>query len=365
MTGRLDAGPGEYCMVLSALTWCARVIAVITTFVLAAAAVLYVDAGESWVSYAAMVPAWGIVYFGLEWWLTRRMEGADQGRAAAARLGLALAGAALSMLSVGMAVRYALTPETLRQLDRATRRDSVDGSNGHRLWYYAVGDEKQPRLIYVHGTPGHAGVYADYLLDPVPGIESIAVDRLGFGRSATSGPVPSFEDQARAISALLVERDGAWPILVGHSLGGPIVARIAADYPDRVRGLVILAGSLDPSLETPSWYNDVTSTAPIDMKMPGLYDTSNSEIKGAGEQTRLLALVLGRVRCPVEVVHGTADTLVPVGNADYIKRSMVNSPHIGVTLIEGEGHGLHRHRGAEVRAAIARVIRESSRSGDK
>jgi pimeloyl-ACP methyl ester carboxylesterase len=343
-------------MIAVATTWIARVIAVAAAMVLAIAAVLYHDSGESWAPYAAMVPCWFGAYFACEGWLARR-DRTRRGRGgqvipASTRLGVAVAGAGLALLSAGMAVRYAMTPETLRQLDRVAKRERIN-SGGNLLSYYTTDSPGLPRILLIHGTPGHAGVFADYLLDPIQGFEVVAVDRLGFGRSAGSGPVVSFELQARAISALLVQRQGHWPIVVGHSLGGPIAARIAADFPDRVRGLVILAGSLDPDLETPSWYNDVTMLPGIDLKMPTLYDTSNAEIAGAREQTRVLSGVLGRICCPVQVIHGTADTLVPVANVDFFQKAVVNSPSIEITLIEGEGHAVHKLRAREVRAAIA------------
>lgn len=338
----------------------ARVIACCAALALLLAAVLYTSAGEAIFPYLLIVVVWGGFYLLAEAGLLRLAHRARAGRKTLSfcvilRLVIAGAGGALSLLSVGMAARYAISSELQRKLDRATVLDVVRQPGGHEVAFYSSNKPEQPRLIFVHGTPGHGGVFADYLLNPIDGFETIAVDRPGFGRSAGSGPVVSFEEQAKALAPLLVQRQGKWPILIGHSLGGPIVARLAADYPDKVRGVVILAGSLDPDLEAPSWYNDVTSAPVVDLKMPDLYEVSNAEVAAAHEQTRLLATVLDRIRCPVEVVHGKADTLVPVANVDYIKRSLVNCPHIGLTLIEGEGHGIHKSRGAEVRTAIERL----------
>jgi pimeloyl-ACP methyl ester carboxylesterase len=175
--------------------------------------------------------------------------------------------------------------------------------------------------------------------------------------------VISFEVQAAAIATLLVERHGQWPILVGHSLGGPIAARIAADFPDKVRGLVILAGSIDPDLEMPDWYNFASTVPGIDLKMPANYQTSNAEIMAAPEQTRLLAAVLDRVRCPVQILHGTADKLVPVQNTDFAKGALANSPSVEVLLLPGEGHAIHRRCGPQVRAAIQRIADTAAERG--
>src|SRR5689334_6231318 len=98
----------------------------------------------------------------------------------------------------------------------------------------AAGPEDAPRILLVHGSPGAAADWAALLLDPPPGRELVAIDRPGFGRSDPYGAVPSLADQAAALAPLLVQRGGHWPIVVGHSLGGPVAARLAADHPDEV-----------------------------------------------------------------------------------------------------------------------------------
>ena len=58
-----------------------------------------------------------------------------------------------------------------------------------------------------------------------------------------------WKTKRRAISPLLDNTNGRPVYLAGHSLGGPLVAKMAALYPEKVDGLVILAGSFDPTLE--------------------------------------------------------------------------------------------------------------------
>ena len=89
------------------------------------------------------------------------------------------------------------------------------------------GDTTGPRVILVHGTPGTAASWADYLLAPPPGVEVLAIDRPGFGLSGPAHALPKLADQAAAVRALL-PADGRPVVLLGHSLGGPVVARVAA-----------------------------------------------------------------------------------------------------------------------------------------
>ena len=64
---------------------------------------------------------------------------------------------------------------------------SVFMSQYERLEVEAVrsGDPGAPRIVWIHGSPGSAEAWADFLVDPVPGAESFAPDRPGFG--ATGG----------------------------------------------------------------------------------------------------------------------------------------------------------------------------------
>ena len=43
-------------------------------------------------------------------------------------------------------------------------------------------------------------------------------------------------------------------MLIGHSLGGPVIARMAMDYPDAYQGLIFVAASIDPEMEKEEWY---------------------------------------------------------------------------------------------------------------
>jgi pimeloyl-ACP methyl ester carboxylesterase len=242
-------------------------------------------------------------------------------------------------------------PSAGRDLERF--RFSAHATSGHTLDIAArrSGDAAAPRIIYVHGTPGDAGAFNRPLLDPVPGFESIAIDRPGFGESRPARAWPSFADQAAAIVPLLVRRDGRWPILVGHSLGGPIIARVAATHPDRVGALVIISGSLDPALEEPRWFNHLADTVLVRALLSRSFRHSNDELMAAPAETIELDALLDRVRCPVVIVHGDRDGLVPVDNVQYMRRRFTEVP-VSVTLIRGAGHFIPWTHPAAIRAAI-------------
>lgn len=224
--------------------------------------------------------------------------------------------------------------------------------------YAHAGSEHDRRVIFVHGTPGSLGAWSAYLQNPIEGVESIAIDRPGFGGTEPLRAVCEFADQARALEPLLVERDGRWPILIGHSLGGPIVARAAADFPDRVGGIIILAGSLDPALEKPKWFNYAGALPLFNLALPRTLLHSNKEIMAAKRETRALEPLLEKVTCPVIIVHGVRDRLVPFSNVAYMREHFTSSERVIVVELERERHFIPWTQEWLVRRLVERLARD-------
>jgi pimeloyl-ACP methyl ester carboxylesterase len=226
------------------------------------------------------------------------------------------------------------------------------GPLSFRVSYLRRGDSRGRRVIFVHGTPGSARGWADYLLNVPPGYEYVAVDRPGFGQSGPAGAVSSIADQAKALVPLLVKRGEERPILVGHSLGGPIVAQLAADYPRRVAALVILAGSLDPGLEQVHWAQPMGEWPGIRAMLPRAMRNANRELMALKPHLEKLAPRLAEISCPVVIVHGTKDKLVPYANVHFMKRMMTGTQPQLIRL-GGRDHFLPWNEAGEVRRAIA------------
>lgn len=215
-------------------------------------------------------------------------------------------------------------------------------------------------ILYIHGTPGTAtSAWRAYLDEPVMDLPSMAADRPGFGLSTHDLPYVRFEDQARAMIALL--EPGQRAIVVGHSWGGPIAAQLAADYPEHVAGLVIVAGSLDPSLEKLAWYNHVLNWPIVRMWFHSAVHNSNAEIFAGAEQLEMLARKLSAIDVPLTIIHGTSDRLVPYENVHYMERAFSGSSHIERITLEGAGHFIIWTHQPTIRTAIAEMTARISR----
>ena len=217
--------------------------------------------------------------------------------------------------------------------------------------YLKAGDSRGTRVIMVHGTPGSATAWSDYVLSPPPGTEVLALDRPGFGRSGPSGAVTRLADQAAAVLALM-PADGRPVLLLGHSLGGAIVARVAADHPDRVAGLVLLAASLDPALEAIHPMQYVGAWGLVKPLLPRMLRNANAELMALKPELQALAQALPRITAKVVIVHGTKDDLVPVANVAFMQAHLTGARCVKTVLLEGQNHFLPWNSEATVREAI-------------
>jgi pimeloyl-ACP methyl ester carboxylesterase len=270
-------------------------------------------------------------------------------RTRALRRGPLVSAVAVMLAAVGCAPPG---PQTSADAVELLRRPIPDaggpGIAGSALF---AGDPQALRLILVHGTPGSAAGWADYLAHPPAGVEVVAIDRPGFGHSGPDGAVVSLQAQAQAVAAAF-PRDGRAVLLLGHSLGGPIVARAAADHPERVAGVVLLAASLDPALEQVHPMQHVGAWRPVRAALPRMLRNANAELLALRAELEALAPRLADIRAPVVIVHGTADDLVPVANVPYMQQRLTGARCVVTRVLPERNHFLPWNAPDVVRDAI-------------
>jgi len=219
------------------------------------------------------------------------------------------------------------------------------------LSYLRAGQATGARLILVHGTPGAASGWADYLLNPPDGMDVIALDRPGFGASGPEAAVTRLSDQAAAVLALLPD-DGRPVVLLGHSLGGAVVARVAAEHPGRVTALVLLATSLDPAQEVIHPLQRVGAWWPVRALLPRAIRNANAELMALQPELDRLAVLLPRISASVVIVHGTLDDLVPLANVGFMQASLTGARCVTTVLLPGRNHFLPWNSADRVRDAV-------------
>ena len=227
-----------------------------------------------------------------------------------------------------------------------------------------------PTLVLMHGAAGNHHVY-DRLLDALPGVASVAVDRPG--RLESEGPpLETIEAQAAFMQSFVdaqVEGDYVW---VGHSLGGALAIELALTRPSSsLKGLVLVStgarlrvhpgiltmfeqlvasdtpAGLTPGLTSPGTNPDVEAELARGLAMTppgsGLVDWRSADT--FDRMSRLASIDV-----PTLVFGGLADALTPPKYARYLAENVSQSE---LHLFEEAGHMLVMERAGEV----ARVLR--------
>lgn len=214
-------------------------------------------------------------------------------------------------------------------------------TSGSTMHYAQIGDINKPMVIFVHGSPGGWDAYDVYFKDT--SLTDIAclvsVDRLGYGTSNGGIAEPSLEAQAAAILPILnSSKANQKPVMVGHSLGGPIVARMAIDYPDAMKSLIMLAPSIDPDMEKNEWWRHILKSGIVRAVMPQMMVSSNLELMPLREELEVMKPLWGNIKVPCTIMHGKKDMLVPYGNVAFYEKMLVNAPQKEVITFEKENH---------------------------
>lgn len=230
--------------------------------------------------------------------------------------------------------------ETLKQATDLTPTVENYTIGQQQIQYTHIGDKSLPLIFFVHGSPGSSSAYLNYLKDKrlLQKAQLIAVDRPGFGNSNFGQTEISLDRQAKSFLPLLEKYSTGKTILVGHSFGGPVIAKMAMDFPDLVEGLVIVAGSIDPSLEPNEWWRKPLNWPIIRWFLPDALRVCNQEILPLEGELRKMMPFWEKIIAPVTVIQGEKDNLVPKGNADFAKKMLVNSKSVQIDIVEGGNH---------------------------
>lgn len=212
-------------------------------------------------------------------------------------------------------------------------------NNDQTIHYWQITNETKPLIMFVHGSPGSSRDLMSIATDSLitKNFMSVLVDRPGFGYSDFGNVEISLARQSELLGSILKSYPNDRKILVGHSLGGPLIVKMAIDFPDQVDALVILAGSVAPELEPEKWFQKPFASKWLRWMVPTALRVSNEEIIPLKKELEKMLPDWNKITVPVFVIHGTEDGLVPKENADFIKKMVVNAP-VKITMLEGKSH---------------------------
>ena len=228
-----------------------------------------------------------------------------------------------------------------QEIEQAQLYSDYVHAYGRKMHFVATKKPNQaqyPLVIFVHGAPGNWQNFEQYLTDPAlrENATLISIDRLGYGKSQKG----KWETSLKIHAALLHEvmklyPDSAPKIFVGHSFGGPVLARYGIDYPDETHQFIILAGSVDPALEVTKWYQTLAHW--FRFLVPSDWNVANQEILPLKGELEAMLPFWQNIKAKLLVIQGRDDKLVPHENARFIKQQI---PDAEIIYLAGQGHFL-------------------------
>jgi pimeloyl-ACP methyl ester carboxylesterase len=222
-------------------------------------------------------------------------------------------------------------------LDITINNIAVGPNNIH---YASAGRDDLPTLVFVHGTPGSWNAFIQYMQDKqlLQKFRVMSVDRPGFGYS-DFGKVVNLSAQSEILNKWIQKVDNGKPVyLIGHSLGGPLVLKMAVDNLKLYDGIVVISGSIDPEEEKPEKWRVLLYRTPLNYFLPGAFRPSNKELWYLKQDLRDLKTELSKITIPVYFIHGDNDTWVPPGNVAYGKKMLGNASQIGELMLPKGNH---------------------------
>jgi 3-oxoadipate enol-lactonase len=230
--------------------------------------------------------------------------------------------------------------------------------NGIQLAYDRRGDG--PPLVLLHGFPLDHHLWGQVMPLLVDTFDVILPDLRGFGESTTVDSPYTMDDYASDIASLLDQLEVQKAAIVGHSMGGYVALAFARLYPERVRGLGLVSSQVladapdrkegryksakDVSengigsvveMMTPKFTSDeklqAFSRESMEHQQPAAYIGALKAMAERMDSTPLLS----SFNFPVVIVHGEADSLIPIDRAREVKSAL---PQAHLVEISDAGH---------------------------
>jgi pimeloyl-ACP methyl ester carboxylesterase len=204
----------------------------------------------------------------------------------------------------------------------------------------------------------------------------VGFDNYGFGQSDRnhSGSYGLALWAREAIDVLDALRLGR-VVILGHSSGAAVAAIVAADHPERIRGVVLVGNgmAIDPAQLLPAlpgvgeiWASRIASNGEIfserhRRKLEAAYrvrGTHAALLTFIRRQFTIdgLRLVRGTyedIQVPVLQVHGMDDASIPIEAARALSQRI---PDTRFVAVEGSGHNVHFDRPDRLASAVVEFV---------
>jgi pimeloyl-ACP methyl ester carboxylesterase len=256
------------------------------------------------------------------------------------------------------------------RIEAESRFTKLDGTRIHYLNYNrdsgargkgkAKAGNDEEALVLIHGWTQNVDGWRDQILAFTKRNRVIAIDLPGHGQSDKPQVAYTMDYFARAVDVVMRDAKVKRAVLVGHSMGTPIVRQFYRKYPEKTLGIVIVDGALKPfgdkalmdkmiaGLRAPT-YNDTISQMFGMMMGPGLPAEAQARIKGSTLKTPQYVLVSAMEGMADTTIYADDKINVPVlavmaknpffpPNLEEVYRTLI--PNLEFYMWDGVGHFL-------------------------
>jgi pimeloyl-ACP methyl ester carboxylesterase len=261
-------------------------------------------------------------------------------------------GLVVLLLVIAFVVYASLRPlSVLRAVGRATLLTGGIHSHyaqvgGYRVHYYEGGDGRP--LVFVHGLGAESLNWVPAMLDLRHQFHVYAIDLLGHGDTQKPDIAYSIEQQSEMLRQFLATQNIKSADLVGVSMGGWVVLKLAIEHPEVVNRLVV-ADSAGLKFPTNITVKNFLPTTPEDfaafmaMLTPRHYHVPYPVERDFLHQVAERAWITRRIfdsfltyqdaldgklediKAPVLVIWGKEENLIPMSVGEQMKQQLPNS----------------------------------------
>jgi len=286
--------------------------------------------------------------------------------------------------TLGLAIALVALSPPARAGSQGVVSGTATSPDGIPIRYHAAG-KGDPALVFVHCGGCERGFWDGQVAHFAAKHRVVALDLAGHGQSGVGRKdwtMPAFgQDVVSVVEALGLKR----VVLIGHSLGGPVVLEAARRMPGRVAGLVLVDSWVDfegrlPAEEVEKYVSALqadyraTTTAMVSQL---LFSVSTPEPVKARVLETVLSVpqeifvaaarsslaydplpALREIKAPIRAINSDLFPTNVEGNRRYV-------PGYQVAIMKGVGHYLMLEQPEAFNALLAEALRELARSGGR
>lgn len=251
--------------------------------------------------------------------------------------------------------------------------------DGARVHYKSLGTGTTA-VIFVHGWNGALEVWNAQIPVVTGKTRAIFVDLPGFGRSDKPEVAYTMDYFAGALDAVARAAGVERAVLVGHSLGTPVIRQFYRRYPAKVAGLVAVDGALRAFLKDTAQIRQFVArfeAADYQANVGAMFDGMLAAVTDTAARASVKRIALATPKhAAVSSMRWQVDPSVwgddsinvpllavmapnPGWNADYIAYVKRLAPGAQVELITGAGHFLMMDHASEFNALLTSFLKKN------